>query len=154
MNLPTNPITFVQKQGVEYVQQTTTLPALLAQSEQGLIVYFYPKDNTQGCTTQATDFSANPPDGYTIIGVSKDSLASHKRFIERHNLTIALISDPDETLCRHFDVIRQKTLYGKNYLGLVRSTFVFAKDGKLIYEWRNHRAKEAVAQLCHALDTL
>lgn len=153
MHLPDTPITVVQKKDDQFLCQTTTLPHLLAQSDKGLIVYFYPKNNTKGCTLQACNFSATPPAGYTVVGVSKDSLASHKRFIDQHNLTLMLACD-DGTLCQHFDVIRPKMLYGKSYLGLVRSTFVFAKDGTLIYEWRNHRAKDAAIKLQHALNAL
>lgn len=154
MDLPNISVTVVQKKDDQFLCQETTLAHLLTQSDKGLIVYFYPKDNTKGCTTQACDFSTHPPAGYTVVGVSKDSLVSHKRFIDQHNLKILLACDDKGALCQHFDVIRPKTLYGKSYLGLVRSTFVFAKDGTLIYEWRNHRAKEAVARLQHALSTL
>lgn len=120
-DLPTTQFDLVDKEGV----QTTTFAQLQIPK---LILYFYPKDNTQGCTLQATDFSTHLPSfaqkGYTVIGVSKDSVKSHQNFIKKHDLSIALISDTTQTLCQHFDVLKPKMLYGKSYIGIVRSTFV------------------------------
>lgn len=122
---------------------------------QGLILYFYPKDNTAGCTLQATDFSALQDKfdqlGYKIIGVSRDDVKSHQRFIQQHNLSIDLISDPDEKLCRLFDVIKIKQLYGKSHLGVVRSTFVFDNNKTLIHAYPNVKAKDHAQKLLDLL---
>ena len=128
----------------------------LSKLNQPLVLYFYPRDSTPGCTTQATDFTALSPEfaelGYRVIGVSRDSLASHQRFSEKQNLSITLISDPDETLCQHFDVIKEKNMYGKKVLGIERSTFVFDASGKLVTEHRKVRAKEHAQKLLDELN--
>ena len=149
MHLPSCTVTLTQAVNDELITQTTTLPQLLADSEQGLIIYFYPKDNTQGCTIQAQELSANLSslNGFRVVGVSRDSLLSHQKFIQKHALTIALISDTNEQLCQHFGVIQPNQLYGKTHLGIVRTTFVFAKDGTLRHTLANVRAKTHLAQL-------
>ncbi|MBS0485997.1 MAG: peroxiredoxin [Proteobacteria bacterium] len=107
---------------------------------QPVIVYFYPKDNTTGCTREAQDFrdlvKAFTRHKAIVLGVSRDSLASHEKFRAKQKLTFALVSDPDETWCRAFDVIHEKTLYGRKFMGVVRSTFLIGADGKLLREWR------------------
>ncbi|ELA08374.1 ahpC/TSA family protein [Moraxella macacae 0408225] len=117
----------------------------------GLILYFYPKDNTTGCSTQAQDFSHFAAKfaslGYQIIGVSRDSVKSHEKFIQAKGINFPLISDSCEQLCQHFGVIGEKQLYGKTYLGIVRSTFVFDKNAKLVHELRNIKAKGHVEKL-------
>ena len=108
---------------------------------QWAVVYFYPKDSTPGCTTEAQDFR----DLYAefrerhaeIIGVSRDSLKSHGNFAAKHELPFPLVSDGDETWCHAFDVIHEKVLYGKRHMGIVRSTFLIDPDGKLSREWRS-----------------
>ncbi len=134
-----------------------SLEDLQKQANKGLIVYFYPRDNTAGCTTQAQDFTAMKSDfeklGYLLVGVSRDSLVSHKKFIENKELTIDLISDDDEKLCQHFDVIKEKNMYGKKVLGLVRSTFVFDNNGKLTHAQRNLRAKGYAKRLLAVLNS-
>ncbi|WP_111858295.1 peroxiredoxin [Acinetobacter sp. CFCC 10889] len=108
-----------------------------------LIVYFYPKDNTPGCTTQAVGFSCLKDQfdalNTTIIGVSRDSVKTHQNFTEKQALTINLISDKEEVLCKHFDVIKEKNMYGKQVMGIERSTFIFHK-GQLIKEYRKVKA--------------
>ena len=105
-----------------------------------LIVYFYPKDNTSGWTTEAKDFSkarlAFEKLGYKIIGVSKDSMKSHLNFIKKAELEILLLSDVDIELCNCFEVMKEKSMYGKKYLGIERSTFVLDKNGEVVKEWR------------------
>ncbi|MBS0556128.1 MAG: peroxiredoxin [Proteobacteria bacterium] len=105
-----------------------------------VVVYFYPKDNTTGCTREAQDFrdlaKAFARHKAVVIGVSRDSLASHEKFRDKHDLGFALVSDPDEIWCRAFDVIHEKTLYGRKFMGVVRSTFLIDADGKLLREWR------------------
>jgi thioredoxin-dependent peroxiredoxin len=105
-----------------------------------VVVFFYPKDNTAGCTNEAKDFR----DLYAefrarnaeVIGVSRDSVRSHANFATKHELPFPLVPDADEAWCKAFDVIHEKVLYGKRYLGVVRSTFLIDPNGKLAAEWR------------------
>jgi peroxiredoxin Q/BCP len=105
-----------------------------------VVVYFYPKDNTTGCTREAQDFRdlarAFAKHKAVVLGVSRDSLASHEKFRDQQKLGFTLVSDPDEKWCKAFDVIHEKTLYGRKFLGVVRSTFLIGADGKLLREWR------------------
>lgn len=108
-----------------------------------LVIYFYPKDSTPGCTTQANEFT-NLNDDFAalnaqIIGVSRDTLKSHERFIEKQAINFTLISDADEKLCQHFDVIKMKNMYGKQVRGIERSSFIFYQ-GKLIASYRKVKA--------------
>lgn len=109
-----------------------------------LVVYFYPRDNTPGCTNEAVEFSALLKDfqaaSYTIAGISRDSLSSHQRFRQKHDLRVRLLSDEDETVCRLFDVIKEKNMYGKKVMGIERSTFILDKEGHIIKEWRKVKA--------------
>ena len=153
--LPDFPVTIVRELDGHFIHDDISLPDLIAHKQKGLILYFYPKDDTPGCTTQATDFTAhiNAFDDieYDIIGVSRDSVESHKKFIEKYDLQIPLISDTDEKLCQYFDVIKEKNMYGKTTLGLVRSAFVFNKEGTLTHAQRNLRAKEYAERLLATL---
>ena len=107
---------------------------------QWVVLYFYPKDATPGCTNEAKDFRDLYPKfrkrHAEIVGVSRDSAKSHANFAARQELPFPLLSDPDETWCRAFDVIHEKVLYGKRHMGVVRSTFLIDPDGKLTAEWR------------------
>lgn len=107
---------------------------------QWVVVYFYPKDSTPGCTTEAKDFRDLYPAfrqrHAQVIGVSRDSMKSHANFISKQDLPFSLISDAEETWCQAFDVIHEKVLYGKRHMGIVRSTFLVDPDGKLAREWR------------------
>ena len=107
---------------------------------QWVVVYFYPKDSTPGCTTEAQGFRDLYPSfrkrGAEIVGVSRDSQKSHANFAAKQELPFPLVSDADETWCQAFDVIHEKVLYGKRHLGIVRSTFLLDPDGKLVREWR------------------
>ncbi|ALD01423.1 peroxiredoxin [Acinetobacter albensis] len=122
---------------------TTGEVNLSAVSSEWLIVYFYPKDSTPGCTTQAVDFSALKDQfdalNTTIFGISRDSVKAHQNFTEKQTLRIDLISDKEETLCHHFDVIKEKNMYGKKVMGIERSTFIFHK-GTLVKEYRKVKA--------------
>ncbi|QLY40632.1 peroxiredoxin [Hujiaoplasma nucleasis] len=113
---------------------------------QKLIVYFYPKDNTSGCTLEAKDFTDLRHEfeelGYKIIGVSKDSIKSHKNFISKQALNLLLLSDPDTQLIQAFDVWKEKQMYGKSYMGVERSTFILDEEGQIIKEYRNIKAKD------------
>jgi thioredoxin-dependent peroxiredoxin len=120
-----------------------------------VILYFYPKDNTPGCTTQACDFRDNI-DPITnlntiVIGISKDTLASHNKFIDKFNLPFLLLSDEDKTVCGLYDVIKEKNMYGKKVLGIERSTFIIDEKGILIKEYRKVKAKGHVEEVLKEL---
>lgn len=123
-----------------------------------LVVYFYPKDSTPGCTTEGQNFR----DAYArfrelgceIIGASKDSVKRHQNFRNKHEFPFDLISDPDEVLCNLFDVIKLKKLYGKEYMGIERSTFLFDKSGELVQEWRKVKVTGHVDEVLAAVETL
>jgi thioredoxin-dependent peroxiredoxin len=106
-----------------------------------LVIYFYPRDMTSGCTREAQDFrdhyAAFREAGAQVVGVSRDSVASHDKFTAKEALPFPLLADADEKVCRFFDVIRQKSLYGRKYLGVERSTFLLDGAGRLRREWRN-----------------
>ena len=155
LTLPDFPVTIVRKLAGNFIHDEINLKEMIANTDKGLIMYFYPKDSTTGSTTQATDFTAHLHEfddlGYDIIGVSRDSVESHEKFITKYDLNIALISDTDEKLCQYFDVIKEKNMYGKITLGLVRSAFVFNKDGTLTHAQRNLRAKGYTERLLETL---
>ena len=122
--------------------QSTAGPLTLADFKgKKIVLYFYPKDNTSGCTQESKDFrdAVKKFDklGVVILGVSRDSLKSHEKFITDHDLPFTLISDPDESFCNLFEVMKEKSMYGKKYMGVERSTFLFDETGELIKEWRN-----------------
>ena len=105
-----------------------------------LVLYFYPKDSTPGCTTEGLDFNALLPKfkklNATVLGVSRDSVKSHDNFCAKQGFDFALVSDADEALCRAFDVIHEKNMYGRKVLGVVRSTFLVSPDSRIAREWR------------------
>ncbi|MEL4891670.1 peroxiredoxin [Xanthomonas protegens] len=105
-----------------------------------LVLYFYPKDSTPGCTTEGIDFNALLPQfeqaGATVLGVSRDSVKSHDNFCAKQGFRFALVSDADEALCRAFDVIKEKNMYGRQVLGIERSTFLLSPTGQLVRSWR------------------
>jgi len=126
--------------------------------DKNLVVYFYPKDNTPGCTLEGQDFRDHYPAfqaaNTEILGVSRDSVSSHERFREKQNFPFDLLADEDEALCRLFDVIHEKNMYGRKVMGVVRSTFLIDGDGVLRAEWRKVRVKghvEAVLEAAQAL---
>ena len=104
-----------------------------------IVLYFYPKDDTPGCTIEGNDFTrlnnSFIENNTVVYGVSRDSIASHEKFKQKFNYTIDLISDEDESLCNQFDVIKLKKLYGKEYMGIVRSTFVINPSGEILQQW-------------------
>ncbi|ASW44286.1 thioredoxin-dependent thiol peroxidase [Clostridium isatidis] len=120
-----------------------------------VILYFYPKDNTPGCTTEACDFRDNFKaigDLNTIIlGISKDNLNSHNKFIEKFNLPFVLLSDEDKTVCNLYDVIKEKNMYGKKVMGIERSTFLIDENGILIKEYRKVKVKGHVETIIEDL---
>ncbi len=111
-----------------------------------VVLYFYPKDNTPGCTTESIEFNGLLKEfskmNTLIFGISRDSLASHEKFKQKYDFSFELISDEDESVCNLFDVIKEKNLYGRKYLGIERSTFLIDEKGKLIAEWRKVKAKD------------
>lgn len=123
-----------------------------------LIVYFYPKDNTPGCTQEGQDFRDLAAEfaqlSAEVIGVSRDSMKSHESFKCKHEFPFELISDADEGLCRLFDVIKMKNMYGKQVFGIERSTFLIDREGRLLREWRKvsvkGHAQEVLATLREA----
>lgn len=123
-----------------------------------VVIYFYPKDSTPGCTTEGRDFSALHSKfkraGTLIFGVSRDSIASHEKFKEKQGFTFDLLSDPDEKLCRKFDVIHEKSLYGRKFMGVVRSTFLIDADGKLRREWRKVKVAGHAEEVLEAAKAL
>ena len=122
------------------------------------VVYFYPKDNTPGCTTEACDFTAALPD-FTemeaiILGVSPDSPKKHRNFIEKKELKITLLADEEKELCKSFGMWQLKKFMGKEYMGVVRSTFLIAPDGTLAYKWEKVRVKNHVQDVKEKLAEL
>lgn len=120
-----------------------------------LILYFYPKDMTPGCTTESIEFNTNLAKikklGANIVGVSRDKMSLHEKFIEKHGFKFPLISDPEEKLCMSFDVIKEKSLYGRKYMGVDRSTFIISQDGKILHAWRNVKVKGHVDEVIEKL---
>ena len=123
-----------------------------------VVLYFYPKDSTPGCTTEGRDFSALHAkfkrQNTVIFGVSRDSIASHEKFKDKQGFEFDLLSDPDEVLCKQFDVIHEKTLYGRKFMGIVRSTFLIEADGKLRQEWRTVKVKGHAEEVLTAVKAL
>ena len=121
----------------ESTQGTITLSEL---KNSFVVLYFYPKDNTSGCTLEGRDFSSLysqfQAQGCQVIGVSRDSLKSHQNFCTKQGFSFPLISDSDETLCRLYDVMKLKKMYGREYMGIERSTFLINPEGVVIGEWR------------------
>ncbi len=130
---------------------TTKNESLKLRSLKGknLVLYFYPKDNTPGCTTEGQEFRDAYKDfqaaNTEILGVSRESIRSHQNFINKHEFPFDLISDPEEELCNAMDVIKEKNMYGKKYMGIERSTFIFDSKGKLKHEIRKVKVKGHVA---------
>tara|TARA_B100001179_G_scaffold189510_1_gene145948 strand:- start:508 stop:978 length:471 start_codon:yes stop_codon:yes gene_type:complete len=105
-----------------------------------VVLYFYPKDNTPGCTTEGQNFrdlyQEFVKENALIYGLSRESIKSHENFIEKQSFPFDLISDPDEKICNQYDVIKEKSMYGRKYMGIERSTFLIDEKGILIQEWR------------------
>lgn len=123
-----------------------------------LLIYFYPRDNTPGCTQEGKDFRDNyaafKKKGIQIFGLSRDSVKVHENFKAKHEFPFDLISDKEETICNLFDVIKEKKLYGKVHMGIERSTFLIDKNGILINEWRKVKVKEHIAQVLEAIEQI
>ena len=123
-----------------------------------IVLYFYPKDNTPGCTTQACDFTEAEPDfsrlDAIILGVSPDSPKKHRNFIEKKELKITLLADEEKELCNTFGIWQLKKFMGKEYMGVVRSTFIISPEGKISALWTKVRVKEHVKQVKEKLQAL
>lgn len=118
------------------------------------VLYFYPKDNTQGCTQEACDFrdNLNRISKYAlIIGISPDSIKSHIKFIEKQNLNFLLLSDPEHKLAENFNVWVEKSMYGRKYTGIERSTFIINEKGEIEHEWRKVKVKGHVDEVINYL---
>ena len=149
------------------VQLNKKVPAFRAESTGGqtfslsdaggrnLVIYFYPKDSTPGCTREGQDFRDNynrfRRNKTQVVGVSRDSLASHEKFKAKQEFPFELLSDRDETLCRLFDVIKEKNMYGKKVMGIERSTFLIDANGKLRREWRKVKVDGHVDEVLEAV---
>lgn len=135
-------------------EQTVTENNLLGKFT---VLYFYPRDNTPGCTTEGQDFTSLHTDfknkNCQIFGVSMDSLKKHDNFIEKYNFSFDLISDPEAELCKLFDVYKLKKNYGKEYMGIERSTFLINPEGILIQEWRKVKVADHAAEVLASLKT-
>ena len=118
-----------------------------------LVIYFYPKDSTPGCTSEGQEFRDNYKKfkkyNTEILGVSRESIKSHENFKSKQNFPFELLSDPDEKVCKAFDVMKMKSMYGRQYMGVDRSTFIVNDQGKIIKEWRSVKVKGHVLSLIH-----
>ena len=132
--------------------------SLSAFRNQKVVLYFYPKDSTPGCTTEAQQFRDLHPEfvkaGSVVLGVSRDSIRSHENFKLKQNLPFDLLSDSEETLCNQFSVIKEKKLYGKPVRGIERSTFVIDGQGVLRKEWRGVKAPGHAQEVLDFIKTL
>lgn len=131
--------------------------SLAALRGQKVVLYFYPKDDTPGCTTEALDFTARAADfaaaGAIVIGISKDSVKKHDKFVAKHGLGIALASDEHSTTCEEYGTWVEKSMYGKTYMGIDRSTFLIAADGTVARVWRKVSVKGHVDEVLDAVKT-
>lgn len=127
-------------------------------NQSNVILYFYPRDNTPGCTTESNDFTAKYDEfaatDTVIFGISRDSMKSHENFKSKFSFPFELISDSDEVICKLFDVIKLKKMYGKEHLGIERSTFLINKAGVLVKEWRKVKVPEHVDEVLAAAQAL
>ena len=125
---------------------------------QNLVIYFYPKDSTPGCTTEGLNFTDNHEKfkklNTEIIGVSRESIKSHENFKLKQSFPFELLSDPDEKVCNAFDVMKLKSMYGRQYIGIDRSTFLINTEGKVIKEWRTVKVKGHVDEVLAAVKDL
>lgn len=123
-----------------------------------VVLYFYPKDNTPGCTTEGQDFAASHArfkrKNAVVLGVSRDSIAAHEKFRAKYNFPFDLLSDTDEKACTIFDVLKEKNMYGRKVWGIERSTFLIDADGKLRREWRKVKVAGHVQEVLDAISEL
>jgi len=151
--------TRIGKPAPDFNAESTIGPISLAQcAGRSVVLYFYPKDNTPGCTTESQDFRDLHDEflatGCVVIGVSRDSLKSHENFKAKHNLPFPLIADTDEVMCTDYDVIKQKNMYGKQVRGIERSTFLIDAFGVLVQEWRGLRVPGHAKEVLQAASSI
>jgi thioredoxin-dependent peroxiredoxin len=122
------------------------------------VLYFYPRDDTPGCTDEGIQFAGLNDEfkkaGYTIFGISRDTVASHEKFKKKLGFPFELLADPDESVCNQFGVMKDKNMYGKKVSGIERSTFVIGKDGSIVKEWRGVKVPNHAQEVLDALRTL
>lgn len=132
--------------------------SLTAHKGKKIVLYFYPKDSTPGCTTESVEFNELlgqfKKQNAEVYGISRDSLKSHEKFICKYNFKFELLSDESEELCQLFDVIKEKNMYGKKVLGIERSTFVIDEDQKLVGEFRKIKAQGHAAEILKFVKSL
>ena len=123
-----------------------------------VVLFFYPRDNTSGCTREAKDFTENIELFHElntkVFGISKDSIKSHEKFIKNQSLTIPLLSDEAGSVCEDFGVWKEKSMYGKNYMGIERSTFIIDGSGSVTHEWRKVKVANHVAEVLETVRKL
>ena len=123
-----------------------------------VVLYFYPKDNTKGCTLEAIDFTMNKDRiegmGATVLGVSPDSVESHQGFCDKHGLTITLLSDPGHGVLKEYGVWQLKMMYGREFLGVVRSTFLLDPEGRIAHAWKSVKVADHVEEVIEKLAEL
>jgi len=123
-----------------------------------VVLYFYPKDNTPGCTLEAQDFRDLQDEfrklGAQVLGISRDSVTSHAKFRDKQNLNFPLLSDPDEIACQSYGVIKEKKMYGRTHVGVERSTFLIDGDGKVARAWRGVKVKGHAQKVLETLQSL
>ena len=123
-----------------------------------IVLFFYPRDNTTGCTREAKDFTENlnqfDNTDVSVIGISKDSVESHKKFINKQNLAISLLSDENGKVCEDFGVWKEKSMYGKTYMGIERSTFIIDGEGLIVKEWRKVKVAGHVNEVLKEIKNL
>jgi len=159
MNDASQGATLVGRQVPDFSAASTAGEFVLSrQAGRILVLYFYPKDNTPGCTTESRDFAAAhrafEAAGAAVIGVSRDTIASHERFAQKFELPFVLISDPDEALCGLFGVMKMKNMYGKAVRGIERSTFLIDARGVVRREWRGVKVPGHVDEVLQAVQAL
>jgi thioredoxin-dependent peroxiredoxin len=148
----------IGKKAPPFTLDGTSGPWSLQDAGATVVIYFYPLDNTSGCTQEGLDFSALHAQfkraKALVFGISPDSVASHEKFRKKMSFAFDLLSDPDQKVCKLYDVIQEKSMYGRKYLGVERSTFLIDGKGVLRHEWRKVKVKDHAATVLAAVKAL
>jgi peroxiredoxin Q/BCP len=148
----------IGKKAPEFALTGTAGSWSLKDADGNVVLYFYPRDNTPGCTQEGADFAAAHAQfkkaGTAILGISADSVESHEKFKAKMRFPFELLSDPDQKVCKLYDVIQEKSMYGKKFMGIERSTFLIDAKGVLRQEWRKVKVKEHAATVLAAVKAL
>jgi len=148
----------IGKKAPSFTLEGTGGPWSLEDAGETAVIYFYPRDNTSGCTQEGLDFSALHAQfrraKALVFGISPDSVASHEKFKKKMSFAFDLLSDPDQKVCKLYDVIQEKSMYGRKYLGVERSTFLIDGKGVLRHEWRKVKVKDHAATVLAAVKAL